>query len=185
MFSDPRDNDVKEGLLWAHTLAAWNDQQKSFYYIRKDQLIKRELAGGQEEIILKDEILSSDNYILDLSPDGKNLLFCNYDKIYIIPTFPGKIFSIVNVNTTTDGQSIIYNSAVWSPDGNYIFYTENGRKDGSVLWRTSVEGKNPKEVWHSKVPISSISIHPDGEEIVVTTLEEVAEIWKVENLLAD
>ena len=54
------------------------------------------------------------------------------------------------------------NSAVWSPGENYIFFTENKGADGSVLWQISVDGENPKEVWRSKVPISSLSIHPNG-----------------------
>jgi Tol biopolymer transport system component len=76
------------------------------------------------------------------------------------------------------------NSAVWSPDGNYIFYPQN-IDGGSVLWQITLDGKNPKEVYNSKVPICSLSIHPNGQKIVMTTLDQGAEIWKVDKLLSN
>jgi len=90
---------------------------------------------------------------------------------------------VVKVITTNKGPTV-RNSAVWSPDENYLFYTEN-IDGGSVLWRISAEGENPIEVWQSKVPISSLSIHPNGQKIVITTLDQGEEIWKVDNLLSN
>lgn len=55
----------------------------------------------------------------------------------------------------------------------------------SVLWRITTDWENPKEVYRSKLPISSLSFHPDGQKIVVTTLNQGAEIWKVDNLLSN
>ena len=181
-FSNTQENDVEISLLWAQTAAEWSDDQKSIYYYKSNQLISRELATGQEETLLQNQKI---NKILDLSPDEKTLLFCTEDQIYIIPATGGKLISVVEVNTTTGGGPTVHNNAVWSPDENYIFFTENKGKDGSVLWRISAEGKNPNEVWRSKVPISSISIHPDGQKIVITTLNQESEIWRLDNLLSE
>jgi len=181
-FSNTKENDGEISLLWARTEAEWFDNQKSIYYFKNNQLINRDLATGQEKILLQNQKI---NKILDLSPDEKNLLFCTENQIYIIPTIGGKLISVVEVNTTTGGGPTVHNNAVWSPDENYIFYTENMGTDGSVLRRINVEGKNSKEVWRSKVPISSLSIHPDGHKIVITTLNQETEIWQVENLLSN
>jgi Tol biopolymer transport system component len=159
----------------------WSDDQKSIYYIKNNQLINRKLASGQEKILLQDQKF---NRALDLSPDGKNLLFSAEGQIYIIPISGGDPISVVKVNTTAGGGSILYNNAVWSPNKDYVFFTENMGTDGSVLWRISAKGKNPKEIWRSKEPISSISIHPDGQKMVLSTFDQEIEIWRLDNLLS-
>ncbi|NQU27201.1 MAG: hypothetical protein HQ528_02815 [Candidatus Marinimicrobia bacterium] len=178
-FSNTQENDGEKSLVWAQTIAKWSDDQKSIYYLKNNQLINRKLITGQEKILSQNKKISK---ILGLSPDGKNLIVSAEDQIYITSTTGGKLISIVEVNTTTTGPSL-RNKAVWSPNENYIFFTKN-RDGGSVLWRINAEGKNPKEVWRSKVPISSLSIHPDGQKIVITTLNQESEIWKVDNLLS-
>ena len=182
-FSDYQGKDWEIGLLVAQMLAKGNNNQKSIYYLKNGQLVSRELATGQEKILLQNKSFNSNNYTLDPLPNEKNLLFCNEDQIYIIPTTGGKQIPIAKVVTTTSGPTV-HNSAVWSSDGNYIFYTENKAANESVLWRVSSAGENPKVVWQSKVPISSLSIHPEGQKIVMTTLSQGAEIWKVDNLLS-
>lgn len=182
-FSDYRGKDWEIGLLVAQLLAEGNNVQKNIYFLKNGRLICRELASGEEKILLKDQSLYSNNYTLDPLPGEKNLLYCNEDEIYIIPTTGGKQIPIAKAVTTTSGPTVP-NSAVWSTDGNYIFYTQN-KDDDSVLWQVTPDGKNPTEVWHCNVPINSLSIHPDGQKIVITTLSQGAEIWKVNNLLSN
>lgn len=181
-FSDYSDNSWEIGLMVAKKLAEGNNNQKSIYYLKKGQLIRRELATGQEKILLTDNNFNSNNYTLDPLPGEKNLLFCNEKQLFIIPVTEPKLIPIVKritINTIT-----VENTAVWSPDGSYILYSHN-TDDGSALWKVSAEGINPKEVWKSKFPICSISIHPDGQRIVITTLGQGTEIWKVDNLLSN
>jgi len=180
-FSDYSGKDWEIGLTVAQMLAKGNNVQKNIYYLKNGQLICRELATGQEKILLKDPSLNSNNYTLDPLPDEKNILYCNEDQIYIIPVSGGKQIPIMKRITTNSGPTVP-NSAVCSTDGDYIFYTQN-IDGGSVLWQITSDGKNPKEVYNSKVPINSLSIHPNGQKIVMTTLDQGAEIWKVDNLL--
>ena len=181
-FSDYQGKEWEIGLKVAQMLAYGNLNQKSIYYIKNGQLLSRELATGQEKILIQNESFHSNNYTLDPLPGEKNLLFCNEDQIYVIPTTGGKQITIAKC--ITSNSLVVENSAVWSTDGNYIFYTQN-KDDGSVLWRVTAEGKNPTEVWHSNAPISSLSIHPDGCKIVITTLNQESEIWKAENLIKE
>ncbi|MFO8146720.1 MAG: hypothetical protein R6U03_04965, partial [Gillisia sp.] len=179
-FSDYRGKEWKIGLKVAQMLAQGNPGQKNIYYLKEGQLICRELASGQEKILLKDNNFNSNNYTLDPMPGGKNLLFCNENQLFIIPVDEPKLIPIVKrvtMNTIT-----VENNAVWSPDGSYILYAHN-TDDGSALWKISAEGKNPKEVWKSKFPICSLSFHPDGKKIAITTISQGAEIWKAENFL--
>ncbi|MCK5764571.1 MAG: PD40 domain-containing protein [Bacteroidales bacterium] len=159
----------------------WSNDQKSIYYIKNNQLINRELASGQEKILLQDQKFSRS---LDLSPDGKNLLFSAEGQIYIIPISGGDPIPVVRVNTTADAGVTMYNNAVWSPNKNYVFFTENMGTDGSILWRISAKGKNPTEIWRSKDLISAISIHPKGQKIVLSTFDQETEIWRLDNLLS-
>ncbi|NNF35109.1 MAG: hypothetical protein HKN68_13425, partial [Saprospiraceae bacterium] len=183
-FSDYHGKDWEIGLLVAQMLAKGNNEQKSIYYLKNGQLISRELATGEEKMLLQNQSFNSHNYTLDPSPGGKYLLFCNEEQLYIISTTGRKQIPIAKAITTTSGPTVP-NSAVWSSDGKYIFYTENKGEDASILWRVSPSGENPKEVWQSNVPISSLSIHPEGQKIVMTTLSQGAEIWKVDNLLSE
>ncbi len=180
-FSDYRGKDWEIGLTVAQMLAKGNTAQKNIYFLKNGQLICRERASGEEKILLKDPSLYSNNFTLDPLPGEKNILYCNENQIYIIPVSGGKQIPIMK-RTTTDSGPTVPNSAVWSSDGNYIYYTQN-IDGGSNLWRISAEGENPIKVWQSKVPISSISIHPNGQTIAITTLDQGSEIWKVDNLL--
>ena len=175
--SEEKDGEIAS---WARTKVEWSEDQKYIYYKKDDQIINRELATGKEKILLKNQkVISS----MNLSADGKKLLFCTENHIYIQPTIGGELIPIVEVKIKSSGISIS-NNAIWSPDGNYIFFTEN-TDDGSFLWQISAEGKNKKEVWHSKIPINSVSVHPDGKRIVITMLNQESEIWRVDNLLSN
>jgi len=152
----------------------WAADQKSFYILNNNQLVIREIATGKEEIILRNQKF---NKTLARSPDNESLLFCSENQLYIVPTTGGnasKLFTVKNVIEKAD----------WSPDGNYIFFTEK-LNDGSVLWRLSADGKNPKKVWQSKRPIAGFSIHPEGQKIVLSTYNQETEIWRLNNLLSN
>ena len=179
--SDYRGKNWEIGLTVAQMLAQGNTAQKNIYFKKNGKLICRELASGEEKILLKDPSLNSNDFTLDPLPGEKNLLYCNEDQIYIIPVSGGKQIPIIKRTTTYSGPTVP-NSAVWSSDGNYIYYTQN-LDGGSVLWQITSDGKNPKEVYNSKIPINTLSIHPNGQKIVMTTLDQGAEIWKVDNLL--
>ncbi|RLD87431.1 MAG: hypothetical protein DRJ29_18100, partial [Bacteroidetes bacterium] len=180
-FSDYRGKDWEIGLTVAQMLAQGNTAQKNIYFKKNGQLICRELASGEEKILLKDPSLNSNDSTLDPLPGEKNILYCSEDQIYIIPVSGGKQIPIIK-RTTTDSGPTVPNSAVWSSDGNYIYYTHN-MDGGSGLWQITSDGKNPKEVYNSNIPINTLSIHPNGQEIVMTILDQGAEIWKVDNLL--
>jgi len=180
--SDSKESYERAGSLWAKTLAEWTDDQNRYYYIKNDQLVSRDLETGQDKILLQNKNLNKFPYKLDLSPAGKKLLYINNDEIYIIPTTGNKEYLVTKVNTETGSGPNVRNCAVWSPDMNYLFYTENNGSEGAVLWRINTEGENKKEIWHSKFPISSLSIHPNGKQIIITELGQGVEIRKVENL---
>jgi Tol biopolymer transport system component len=56
-------------------------------------------------------------------------------------------------------------------------------KQGSAIWRISPDGEEPEELWQSEKGYSSLSIHPDGQQIVFSTFEQVVEVWVMENFL--
>lgn len=159
------------------SISEWSKDQKSIYYNTINQLIKRELKSGQEEILFQNKMISKRT--LDLSPDGEWLLFSCENHINIIPSHGGEAKTLYSL-----GEDSKIEIATWSPDGKYVFFVEQLKK-GSVLWRITNEGKNPIEVCQLKGPIPSISIHPNGNEMIITAFNEEVEIWRTTNLLLD
>lgn len=159
------------------SISEWSKDQKSIYYNTNNQLIKREVKSGQEEILIQNKMISKRT--LDLSPDGESLLFCCENHINIIPSRGGEAKTLYSLKE--DSKIEI---ATWSPDGKYVFFVERLKKS-SVLWRISAEGKNPIEVCQLKGPIPSISIHPNGNEMIITAFNQEVEIWRTTNLLLD
>ncbi len=181
-YSEYREKEWEIGLKIAQLMAEGNNNQNNIYYLKNGQLISRELATGMEKTLLEDNNFNSTNYSLELSPDKKNLLFYNENQLFVIPLTNPELIPIVKrvtINTIT-----VENNAVWTPAGSHVLYAHN-TDDGSALWKVSAKGEHPKEVWKSKFPICSFSIHPDGDEIVITTLNQYAEIWKADNLLSN
>jgi len=151
--------------------------KRVFITYANNQLKKRDLKTDKEKILLQNQKFHRS---LDLSPDGNKLLFCVGNELMVIPTSGGKAKKLFSV-----AESNKIRHPIWSPTGDYIFLIENMNNldDGGVLWRVSAKGKKPIQVWRSKKPISSISIHPDGQEVVLSTFGHEMEVWKVDNLL--
>lgn len=101
-----------------------------------------------------------------------------------------------------------YNSGTPSPNGKFSSYMD--QETGNVAMREFSTGKtslltkegtwenpmkftigsivspNSKQVAYSwyNVKSNSVSIHPDGQRIIITTFNQESEIWRVDNLLS-
>ena len=123
----------------------WSPDKRSFYFLfQKDRLVNHNLVTGEDKIIYKFSDFSP--YILETSPDGKNLLFgLEYpdDKkssLYTMPVEGGKEKMVC---TSQEATRISW--AKYSPDGRDIYFAELPEFNRSVLWRVLVEGGNPEK----------------------------------------
>jgi Tol biopolymer transport system component len=140
----------------------------------------RELKSGQEKQLYQNNELAK---LLDISPDGKRLVFGTYNEnedtwsIRIMPISgdePGELCKFQE----SEGIKCVK----WTLDGKFVLLMENTRK-GSTLWRISHEGGEPQKLWQSDKGNAGLSIHPDGQQIAFSTFEYEQEVWVMENFL--
>jgi Tol biopolymer transport system component len=77
----------------------------------------------------------------------------------------------------------------WSADGRFIIFSRINKGDKLwELWRVSFDGGQPQKMGISTTGASIISPHPDGRQIVFTSMgqeRKAPEIWVLENFLPD
>jgi Tol biopolymer transport system component len=163
----------------------WSTDGKSFYYIFfKDRLVKHNLETGEEKILYEHPDFSRG--ILELSPDGKNLLFgLEYpgnekSRLVTIPAEGGKEETIC---TSQGAHGIEW--AKYSPDGKYIYIIELPQSTKSVLWRVPAEGGNPEKLWSPENRVEIYDIHPDGNRVTFSIRERVSEVRVIDNLVQE
>jgi Tol biopolymer transport system component len=177
----------------------------SLFYVRFDRekmvthVLTYDLKTGDER-----ELYSVPFYPhnLVLSRDGRKLaLMCsenpyeNKEKkhvLKIIPVDGGDVkerLSFMQVG----GWGLV--DVSWSPEGQYIFFTRissEQNKDGPPdweLWRIPVEGGDAENLGLTMKKLPTISIHPDGQQIVLSAYTFGAapspEVWVMENFLPE
>ena len=175
----------------------------SLFYVRFDRgkkvthVMARDLKTGEER-----ELYSIPFYThnLVLSRDGRQLaLMCSenpYENkkkkhvLKIIPVDGGEVkerLSFMQVG----GWGLV--DVSWSPDGQFIFFpriSSKQNKDGPPnweLWRIPVEGGDAENLGLMMKKLPTISIHPDGQQIVMSSYTFGAapspEVWVMENFL--
>jgi len=161
----------------------WSSDGKSIFFLFfKDWLIKHNLETREDKIMYKHSFF--ERGVLKLSPDGKSLLLgLRYpgeekSRLLTIPVEGGKEKPLC-----TAQEEKVFGRALWSPDGKYIYFTENREKPS--LWRVPAEGGKPQKVWHSENMVEIFSFHPDGNQIAFAIRERTTEVRVIENLVQE
>ena len=118
---------------------------------------------------------------IDVSPDGRWLVFDLLAHIYRVPVEGGEAECL----TQSSGVALNYHPR-FSPDGKWIAFISD-REGQNNLWLMEADGANPRAVFiDDKVRISQPSWTPDGESIAVRRLEiadgfgeDKYEIWTI------
>jgi Tol biopolymer transport system component len=163
----------------------WSQDGRGFYYLfYKDRLVKHNLETGEDMILYQNSDFTP--YVLDLSPDGKNLLFGleypgdHKSHLFTIPAEGGKEKAVC---TAQESKSISW--VKYSPDGKYIYFVELLEGTKSNLWRVPAEGGNPEKVWSSDNTVQIYDIHPDGNQVTLSIYERSSELRVIENLVQE
>ncbi|NQU81748.1 MAG: PD40 domain-containing protein, partial [Bacteroidetes bacterium] len=163
----------------------WSPDGKSFYYLFfKDRLVKHDLKTGEEKILLKYPNFTRG--VLDLSPDGKNLLFgLRYpgDEKSRLVTIPAEGGIETEVCIAQEAKD--FYTAFWSPDGKYIYFVELLESIKTNLWRVPVAGGKPEKTWSSENRVEIFDIHPDGNQVAFSIRERATEVRVIENLVQE
>ncbi len=98
---------------------------------------------------------------LDVSPDGKTILFDLLGDIYTVPIGGGEA-KVIAAGLPFEGQ------AKFSPDGKRIAYVSD--RDGAEnLWIANADGSDPKQLTRDKqAQYTSPSWTPDGDYVLVS-----------------
>ncbi|MBN2863989.1 MAG: PD40 domain-containing protein, partial [Bacteroidales bacterium] len=163
----------------------WSDDGKSFYYLFfKDRLVKHDLVTGGDKILCRHPDFTRNT--LDLSPDGKTLLFgLRYpgkEKSRLV-TMPAEGGEETEICTAQDANNIY--TAFWSPDGKYIYFTELIENLKTNLWRVPVAGGKPEKTWSSESRVEICDLYPDVNQVTYSIRERATEVRVIENLLQE
>ncbi|MDB4581559.1 tetratricopeptide repeat protein [Draconibacterium sp.] len=161
----------------------WSSDKRSFYFLfQKDRLVNHNLETGEEKILYRYSDFTP--YVLETSPDGKNLLFgLDYpgeekSRLLTMPAEGGKEKMVC---TSQEASGVIW--AKYSPDGKYIYFVELPEFNRSVLWRVPAEGGKPEKIWSPEKRVEIYDIHPDGNQVAFSIRERTTEVRVIEGLV--
>jgi len=170
-------------LLWELTAEPrprllWTDG-KTVIYPKGGTIVVRDLATRRERELFNFK-QTGGRPDLSVSPNGEHLaIVTGRSRLQMIPVAGGAPREPV---TLKDPQSI-QGPFAWTPDGKSLLFQVAEGQGSYSLHRMNAEGGDSEKLWESKDLIAgSVSIHPDGKRIAISTLTQVTEIWVMENL---
>jgi Tol biopolymer transport system component len=168
----------------------WDKKGINIFYVNNDKIIKHNIKSGEEMILFTDKRLL--HTILTRSFNGDNLFFdvvVNFDEegtslcnLLEIPETGGETKTICSYKSL---QNWRFKRFALSPDGKYIYYSESEIAQGhkSTLCRIPASGRTQEKIWGLKdYFIAGLSIHPEGNQIALSTSHPGIEIRAIENL---
>jgi Tol biopolymer transport system component len=178
----PPVQDFLMDVWWNNSVADWSKDGKSIFYLNRGIIYKRDLDSGTEKQLYQNKNLVR---LLELSPDGESLVCGTTNQkeettsLLMLPVSGEEPVEFYNYQQFSGIRIVL----TWTPDGKYLLLPRKLDK-GSVMWRISPDGGEPEKLWQSEKEYSSVNIHPDGQQIVFSTFEQVIEIWVMENFLS-
>jgi Tol biopolymer transport system component len=177
----------------------WTDDGKGILYLNYDMtnfscpIVYRNLETGQTKTIHQLDIKNTP--LFSISPDEKWLAIIDqpiesptgkFERVIkIIPVEGGEPRELCRYENSRNARGI----PRWSADGRFIIYSRIQKGDQFwELWRVPFDGGQPQKMGISMTGASTISPHPDGQQIAFTSLgqeRKAPEIWVMENFLPD
>lgn len=196
---------------------AWSPDGKTIYYIGKD--LSNEVGDWPSRIMALDletrqvrklYTNGSPGNFLAVSPDGRQLAFCDfvslggtrddnmsYDaKLKVISTAGGEPRTLFNLQDLgLQDNELFYGPLAWTPDGRHLLFVRENLPISlpvgpSELWRIPAEGGEPQKLMEIESlfrrgnMMNPLSLHPDGQRIAFHKGEpRQANLWVIDNLL--
>ena len=177
-------NDVL--MLWS---AEWDKEGKNIYYTINNQVLKHNIASGEEMILYNVKRLNTP--ILTRSFDGNSLLFDDMTNAEVedlslchllkIPETGGEASIMCAYKSN---QNWRFKRIALSPEGKYIYFSALDSASNSILCRIAAAGGTPEIIMQlpKDFLFSGISIHPEGKRIALSVTKHGLEIRVIENL---
>jgi Tol biopolymer transport system component/DNA-binding winged helix-turn-helix (wHTH) protein len=121
------------------------------------------------------------------SPDGKKLLFVALSKdsaVYSLELATGKSDLLMQVGKDIPRQEGTWWTRLWDPrygpDGESIYFSAITAPGSYGIFVQKHPGEKPVEVYAARGDVpSSIAISPDGQQMLLTRLSSVSQLWSV------
>jgi eukaryotic-like serine/threonine-protein kinase len=114
-------------------------------------------------------------HISNLSPDGKWVLIVEMDDDGWLPCrlvpFSGGLGR--PVGPKNGGCT----SAVWSPDGKWMYFASDAGGHGFHLWRQAFPDGEPQQITSGPTQEEGIAMSPDGQSLVTSVGSEESTVW--------
>jgi Tol biopolymer transport system component len=162
---------------------------KRLYNLGPGGLKEHDLLSGRERTIPRAP--EGAGFVeLAMSPDGKLLATKlnwrgkkPYYSLAVLPVDTGEIREV-----TTAPPLHWFQNIVWTPDGRYLLFTKHyaeggGESEKVELWRVAVDSGKEENLDTSLQGTWDLSIHPDGRRIAFTRMQNVTQIWVMENFV--
>jgi Tol biopolymer transport system component len=176
--------------IWPHLRVSADG--KSVFFTRKEQgttpdlndlrLVKRDLDGGQETELYRQESNAVGFFSLAVSPDGTQITF--------MANRVGER-TLMTVPTAGGPSRVLYRGvyerplpfgAVWARNGRDILaMATDGR--GARVWAFPADGSAPRKLDVRMQEILALGQSPDGRRLVFTGAQSKGEVWTIRNLL--
>ena len=184
----------------------WSAGSDLLYFRRRGEVSTLDMRTGRQRVV--DGI----GGMFGLSPDGRSWAWIdgtrpvhdprpgdrssqdrsNSAALYTMPVEGGQPRELLRVAAPEDLRA-----PIWSRDGKYlVFFKLDTRNPAQTVevWSIPVEGGTPHRIDVGDripaIPVNdadlnkSIRIHPDGQRIAIEAAEPEAEVWAMENLVA-
>ena len=190
--------DMPDGTVWWYGFEAeWSADGRAIIYSAYDEdakegrLVRRELASGTERELYRDSCLTS--RVLDLTPDGRHLVFGIKDSVGGSPTLMnGGRLMVMDLETGKVRELLVLRdwslegarSVQWAPDGGHVLYATPEINDATDVWWVAAGGGEPEKLWtfaEGKFT-GGFTVSPDGRQIALTVYSQEYEIRVMENL---
>jgi len=168
----------------------WSPDGKTLYYRRNDLRTKesvvlaREISSGKER-----EVLRNKDFIdFSISPDGNYLAFHEpnrAEKSSALKLLPVSGVAPRELLRFQDPKSI-GRILDWDPKGRFIVFRKNlsaispGEQE---LWIAPLSGDPPRKLDLSVTNINTLSLHPDGRQVIYVDGRQSGEVWVMESFL--
>jgi len=175
---------------WSH------DGRKIFYTHEKEKQKEARIIAYNLETKEKKEIYRGEfnpSYIvgrnaffahdLELSPDGKSLAFNKgwSPVLMVVSTDGGEARELWQMK----GKGEQISTIDWMPNGKELIYvsTQLPYRKIDETWKIAVDGGEPRKLGLSMERILWLSVHPDGHQIVFSSIQRIKDVWMMENFL--
>jgi len=161
----------------------WSFDGTGLFYLLNGghEILRRDLSSRTDTLIysgMSSFVLSEDGlWLATISVDIKTGL----TGVAIVPARGGNARKILTLRMPE-----FISEMTWTPDGREIVFAK-GRRDlidqPHELWSVPASGGTPRPLGIQTEYVQSLSFHPDGRQMAISTYTDTSEVWVVENFL--